>query len=95
MSLLLQSGQPSFAVLAVANLLLGGIGGVYYVAYDSFYPLLISEGNYQKAYSISATFRSLLFYRYFEANTSPCSRNSLFIPEKVYYPMKVYMMQKA
>ena len=59
MSLLLQSGQPSFAVLAVANLLLGGIGGVYYVAYDSFYPLLISEGNYQKAYSISATLETL------------------------------------
>lgn len=59
MSVILYSGQFSFIVLAVVNFLLGGIGGIYYVAYDSFYPLLVSEGNYQKAYSVSSTLETL------------------------------------
>ena len=59
MSLILMAGQFSFAFLAIANFLLGTIGGIYYVAYDSFYPLLVSEGNYQKAYSVSATLETL------------------------------------
>ncbi len=59
MSAILYTGRFSFAVLAVANALLGAIGGIYYVAYDSFYPLLVSEGNYQKAYSVSATLETL------------------------------------
>ncbi len=59
MSLLLYTGHFSFVLLAAANCLLGAIGGVYLVAYDSFYPLLVSEGNYQKAYSVSATLETL------------------------------------
>ncbi len=61
MALILSAGKPRFAVLAGANLALGAIGGVYTVAYDSFYPLLISEGNFQKAYSVSAALENLAF----------------------------------
>ena len=57
--LLLWRGWFSFPVLAAATLLLGSIGSVYTVAYDSFYPLLISEGNYQKAYSVASTLETL------------------------------------
>ncbi|MDE6839340.1 MAG: hypothetical protein K2P49_00590, partial [Oscillospiraceae bacterium] len=32
----------------------GAINGVYLVAYDSFYPNLITEGNFSRAYSISS-----------------------------------------
>ena len=58
-ALLMQTGRFSFWLLAVANFLLGGINGVYGVAYDSFYPLLISEGNYRKAYSVASTLETL------------------------------------
>ncbi len=34
--------------------LLGSLSAVYQVAYESFYPMLISEGNFSKAYSISS-----------------------------------------
>ncbi|MGI6071755.1 MAG: MFS transporter [Lachnospiraceae bacterium] len=43
--------------------LVGIINSFYMVAYSSFYPLLISEGNYQKAYSIEGileTFSALM-----------------------------------
>lgn len=56
---MLLAGVWNFYILAAANLLLGAIGGVYFVAYDSFYPLLISEGNFQKAYSVSSTLETL------------------------------------
>ncbi len=53
------SGRFSFWLLAAANMLLGAVSGIYNVAYDSFFPLLISEGNYQKAYSVSSTLENL------------------------------------
>ena len=56
---LLLAGIWNFYILAAANLLLGAIGGIYFVAYDSFYPLLIHEGNFQKAYSVSSTLETL------------------------------------
>lgn len=59
LSLTLYAGRSGFYLLAGANFLLGGIGGVYFVAYDSFYPLLISEGNFSRAYSVSATLETL------------------------------------
>ncbi len=43
---------PLFLFLAVV---IGGIDGVYKVAYESLYPQLITAGNYRKAYSISST----------------------------------------
>lgn len=36
------------------SMLIGSIDSVYSVAYDSFYPSLISEGNYTRAYSIAS-----------------------------------------
>ena len=59
LSAALYAGRFSFYLLAGANFLLGAISGVYFVAYDSFYPLLISEGNFSRAYSVSATLETL------------------------------------
>ncbi len=50
---ILHSGWFSFPLLAVYVFVVGCVHSVYQVAYQSFYPLLISEGNYFKAYSIS------------------------------------------
>ena len=54
-ALLITVGWFNFPVLAAACLVVGTIGAIYMVAYDSFYPLLITEGNYQKAYSVAST----------------------------------------
>lgn len=59
LTVLLSTGRAGIGILAAANFLLGAIGGVYFVAYDSFYPLLISEGNFNKAYSVSASLETL------------------------------------
>ncbi len=53
-ALLLRSGWFSFGWLAAGVFLVGSINSIYMVAYQSFYPLLITEGNYQKAYSIAS-----------------------------------------
>lgn len=42
---------PLYLLLALAS---GAINAIYSVAYDSFYPDLISEGNFSRAYSISS-----------------------------------------
>ncbi|MBE5955249.1 MAG: MFS transporter [Lachnospiraceae bacterium] len=44
----------NFPILAVFCFIVGTINSIYTVAYQSFYPLLITEGNYSKAYSISS-----------------------------------------
>ena len=44
----------NFGILMVASLVIGSIDGIYVVAYDSFYPNLITKGNFRKAYSISS-----------------------------------------
>ncbi len=59
MSAVLASGWFSFPVFAVYCFILGSIQSIYIVAYESFYPLLISEGNYQKAYSIASVLETL------------------------------------
>ena len=56
---IIQLGWFNFPILAVACLLIGTIGAIYMVAYDSFYPLLVTEGNFQKAYSIASTLETL------------------------------------
>ena len=50
----LSTGWFSFPVFAMFCFVLGCIISIYMVAYDSLYPLLITEGNYQKAYSIQS-----------------------------------------
>lgn len=59
LALLFASGIFNFTLLAVSCVLIGIIGSVYRVAYDSFYPLLITEGNYSKAYSVASTLETL------------------------------------
>ena len=55
----LATGWFSFPVFALFCFLIGSIESIYMVAYDSFYPLLITEGNYQKAYSIQSILDTL------------------------------------
>ena len=52
----------NFAVFAAATFLVGTINSVYMVAFESFYPMLITEGNYSKAYSISGTLHTMTFF---------------------------------
>lgn len=59
MGLLIRYDVFNFALLAVVTVLIGTINSVYTVAFDSFYPMLITEGNYSKAYSVSSTLGTL------------------------------------
>lgn len=58
-SLIMHAGYLNFAFLACGTFLFGVIGSVYHVAYESFYPLLITPGNFQKAYSVASTLETL------------------------------------
>lgn len=59
MGALLWRGWFSFPVLAVLTFFVGAINSTYLVAYGSLYPMLITEGNYGKAYSVSSTLETL------------------------------------
>ncbi|MBD5170215.1 MAG: MFS transporter [Oscillibacter sp.] len=50
--LLMRGGWFNYPALFAVSLLTGAIDGIYVVAFDSFYPNLITEGNFQKGYSI-------------------------------------------
>ena len=50
----LMLGFFNYALFAAISFLLGVIESVYFVAYESLYPLLVSEGNFQKAYSVAS-----------------------------------------
>ena len=52
--LLLRGGHFNYVFFLLLSLLEGCVASVYSVAYDSFYPNLVSEGNMSKAYSISS-----------------------------------------
>ena len=52
LGILLSHGWFNFPLFALFSLTVGSVGSIYMVAYDSFYSLLISDGNYSKAYSI-------------------------------------------
>ena len=56
---ILATGWFSFPVFALYCFILGSIQSTYMVAYESFYPLLISEGNFQKAYSIAGVLETV------------------------------------
>ena len=49
----------SFWLLAALTLVIGTINSTYQVAYESFYPMLITEGNFSRAYSIASTLETL------------------------------------
>lgn len=59
--LMIYLGRFNFVSLAVMTFVIGTINSVYTVAFGSFYPLLISEGNYSKAYSVSSTLETLTY----------------------------------
>ena len=59
MAAVLHAGWFSFPFFAVYCFILGSIESIYMVAYESFYPLLITEGNFQKAYSIASVLETL------------------------------------
>ena len=50
--LLLRGGWFSYPALLAVSFVTGAIDGTYVVAFDSFYPNLITEGNFQKGYSV-------------------------------------------
>lgn len=50
--LLLRGEWFSYPVLLAMSFVTGAIDGTYIVAFDSFYPNLITEGNFQKGYSV-------------------------------------------
>jgi MFS family permease len=58
-ALLLSGGWFNFPILAVYCFVIGSINSIYMVAYDSFYPLLITDGNYSKAYSIASVLETM------------------------------------
>lgn len=59
---LIISGYFNYVFLIAECLLLGTIDSIYQVAFDSFYPMLISKGNYSKAYSIQSTLESMTMF---------------------------------
>jgi MFS family permease len=59
MSAVLATGWFSFPLFAVYCLILGTVESTYMVAYESFYPLLVTEGNMQKAYSIASVLETV------------------------------------
>jgi len=52
--ILLQNGFFNYTAYLLLSMVVGSIDSVYNVAYDSFYPLLIAEGNFTRAYSVSS-----------------------------------------
>lgn len=54
MFLLLRANWFNYPFFLLIVLFIGTIDGIYTVAYESFYPNLVSKGNFSKAYSISS-----------------------------------------
>ena len=57
--LVIYLGLFRFWLLAVLTLVIGTINSTYQVAYESLYPLLITEGNFSRAYSIAGVLETL------------------------------------
>ena len=51
---LLNGGYFNYVFFLLMSFILGSIDSTYLVAYESLYPVLVSEGNYRKAYSVSS-----------------------------------------
>ena len=54
MYLVIGSGYFNYPIFLVVTIFIGSIDSIYQVAYESLYPMLVSEGNFTKAYSISS-----------------------------------------
>ncbi|MBQ9949570.1 MAG: MFS transporter [Clostridia bacterium] len=48
------TSPSSYPLMLIFCIIIGTIDSIYQVAYESLYPMLITEGNYSKAYSISS-----------------------------------------
>lgn len=59
MGLMIFFGQFRFWLLALLTFVVGCINSTYQVAYQSFYPMLITEGNFSRAYSIAGTLETI------------------------------------
>ena len=59
--IILRGGFFNYGVFLVISLTLGTIDSIYMVAYESLYPVLVSEGNFRKAYSVSSVVLPLSF----------------------------------
>jgi len=53
LALVLKTGWFNYPIMLLCCIFIGAINSIYGVAYDSFYPNLITEGYHSKAYSIS------------------------------------------
>ena len=49
-----QSGFFNYGFFLLLCIIMGCIDSIYLVAFDSFFPMLITEGNFSKAYSVSS-----------------------------------------
>ena len=58
-ALILHFGRLPFWLLSILTFIIGTVNSTYQVAYQSFYPLLITEGNFSRAYSIAGTLETL------------------------------------
>lgn len=58
-AVLVGTGRFNFAALAALTFVSGTINSTYLVAFDSFFPMLVTRGNYSKAYSVSSTLYEL------------------------------------
>jgi len=56
---ILGGGFFNYFFLLAMSITLGTIDSFYYVAYESLYPVLVAEGNFRKAYSVSSTIMPL------------------------------------
>jgi len=50
----LSGGYFNYIFLLIMSFIMGSIDSTYVVAYESLYPVLVAEGNYRKAYSVSS-----------------------------------------
>ena len=60
--LLLFNGWFNYPLFAIFVFILGSIQSIYQVAYQSFYPMLITEGNFSKAYSVASMLESVTVF---------------------------------
>ena len=60
--LLLFNGWFNYPLFALFVFILGSIQSIYQVAYQSYYPMLITEGNFSKAYSVASMLESVTVF---------------------------------
>jgi len=52
--IILSGGYFNYIFLLTISLFMGCIDSTYIIAYESLYPVLVAEGNYRRAYSVSS-----------------------------------------